>query len=112
MLAVQGLVLHQPLRGSYLSRLTASPVSLDGSDKTSDLLQAAGIVVHPSPGHFSGTLVNALLHHLKLPSVEVQCGHTHELEDPGKLNRLNLYLKCLYPSAFVCCFNTAIATAR
>ena len=25
--------------------------------------KAAGIVVHPAPGHFTGTLVNALLHH-------------------------------------------------
>jgi 23S rRNA pseudouridine1911/1915/1917 synthase len=27
--------------------------------------KAAGIVVHPAPGHWSGTLVNALLHHVK-----------------------------------------------
>ncbi len=26
--------------------------------------KAPGMVVHPAPGHFSGTLVNALLHHL------------------------------------------------
>lgn len=38
-------------------------------------LQAAGMVVHPSPGHYSGTLVNALLHHLHLPCVEVSCGN-------------------------------------
>ncbi|MEO2068515.1 MAG: RluA family pseudouridine synthase [Desulfurobacteriaceae bacterium] len=25
----------------------------------------AGLVVHPAPGHYSGTLVNALLHHVK-----------------------------------------------
>ena len=25
----------------------------------------AGLVVHPAPGHYSGTLVNALLHHMK-----------------------------------------------
>ena len=27
----------------------------------------AGIVVHPAPGHYTGTLVNALLHHCKEP---------------------------------------------
>jgi len=27
--------------------------------------KAAGMVVHPAPGHWSGTLVNALLHHVK-----------------------------------------------
>src|SRR5438552_3098379 len=29
------------------------------------LNKPAGIVVHPAPGHWRGTLVNALLHHLK-----------------------------------------------
>src|SRR5262249_50304475 len=29
------------------------------------LNKPAGIVVHPAPGHWSGTLVNALLHHLQ-----------------------------------------------
>lgn len=38
------------------------------------VLQTAGIVVHPSAGHFTGTLVNALLHHLRLPAVEVALG--------------------------------------
>jgi 23S rRNA pseudouridine1911/1915/1917 synthase len=27
--------------------------------------KAAGMVVHPAPGHYEGTLVNALLHHVK-----------------------------------------------
>jgi 23S rRNA-/tRNA-specific pseudouridylate synthase len=31
----------------------------------------AGLVVHPSPGHASGTLVNALLHHCRLPAMRV-----------------------------------------
>jgi len=30
----------------------------------------AGMVVHPSPGHPRGTLVNAMLHHLGLPAME------------------------------------------
>ena len=32
------------------------------------LNKPAGLVVHPAPGHWSGTLVNALLHHLQNPS--------------------------------------------
>ena len=31
----------------------------------------AGLVVHPSPGHAAGTLVNALLHHCHLPAMRV-----------------------------------------
>ena len=34
----------------------------------------AGLVVHPSPGHESGTLVNAVLHHCNLPAVHVLPG--------------------------------------
>lgn len=34
-------------------------------------LQAADMVMHPSPGHYSGTLVNALLHHCGLPPMRV-----------------------------------------
>lgn len=42
-----------------------------------------GIVVHPSPGHGSGTLVNALLHHVRdLPGVggEQRPGIVHRLD--------------------------------
>jgi tRNA pseudouridine synthase 2 len=34
------------------------------------VFKPAGMVVHPSPGHARGTLVNALLHHLGLPAME------------------------------------------
>lgn len=43
----------------------------------------AGLVVHPSPGHSSGTLVNALLHHVKdLAGVggELRPGIVHRLD--------------------------------
>ncbi len=33
--------------------------------------KAAGMVMHPSPGHFTGTLVNALLHRYGLPGVRL-----------------------------------------
>ena len=35
------------------------------------LNKAAGMVVHPSPGHASGTLVNALLHRFQLPALRL-----------------------------------------
>jgi 23S rRNA pseudouridine1911/1915/1917 synthase len=31
----------------------------------------AGMVVHPSPGHYGGTLVNAILHRYSLPAVSI-----------------------------------------
>lgn len=34
--------------------------------------QGAGMVVHPAPGHATGTLVNAFLHHCGLPSVPLE----------------------------------------
>ncbi|HET7275661.1 MAG TPA: RluA family pseudouridine synthase [Longimicrobiaceae bacterium] len=47
------------------SPLTPEPLPLDIVYQDDDLLvvnKAAGMVVHPAPGHRSGTLVNALLH--------------------------------------------------
>ncbi len=53
------------------STLAAEPIPLNVVYEDDYLLvvdKAAGMVVHPAPGHRSGTLVNALLHHLgKLP---------------------------------------------
>jgi len=43
----------------------------------------AGLVVHPAPGHGSGTLVNALLHHVRdLPGIggELRPGIVHRLD--------------------------------
>ena len=47
------------------SPLTPEPIALDILYQDPDLLvidKPAGLVVHPAPGHRSGTLVNALLH--------------------------------------------------
>ncbi len=46
--------------------ITPEPIPLDVLYEDSHLLvlmKPPGLVVHPAPGHFSGTLVNALLHH-------------------------------------------------
>ena len=46
----------------------AQDIPLDVVFEDKDLLvvnKAAGLVVHPAPGHPDGTLVNALLHHVK-----------------------------------------------
>ena len=49
-------------------KITPEDIALDIVYEDNDLLvvnKAAGMVVHPSFGHYSGTLVNALMHHLK-----------------------------------------------
>lgn len=50
------------------STVEAEPIPLDILHEDADLLviaKPAGLVVHPAPGHRSGTLVNALLHHVQ-----------------------------------------------
>jgi 23S rRNA pseudouridine1911/1915/1917 synthase len=51
------------------------------------LNKQAGLVVHPAPGHWTGTLVNALLHHMHLGE-----GHLSSIggkERPGLVHRLD-----------------------
>ena len=45
----------------------------------------AGLVVHPAPGHASGTLVNAVLHHCGLPGLRfgAASGSAGAGEEPG-----------------------------
>lgn len=48
--------------------ITAENISLDIVYEDNDLLvvnKPKGMVVHPAPGHYSGTLVNALMYHCK-----------------------------------------------
>lgn len=51
------------------------------------LNKQAGLVVHPAPGHWTGTLVNALLHHMQTGE-----GHLSTIggkERPGLVHRLD-----------------------
>jgi 23S rRNA pseudouridine1911/1915/1917 synthase len=41
------------------------------------------MVMHPSPGHYTGTLVNALLHHCSLPPMRVMTGEAVPLSLRG-----------------------------
>ena len=59
--------------------------------------KAAGVVVHPSPGHPTGTLVNAVLHHCRLPTMQLVPGQLPPVSldagwGPGLLN--TVYLRC------------------
>ena len=40
----------------------------------------SGMVVHPAPGHYSGTLVNALMYHTKLSNNDVRPGIVHRID--------------------------------
>jgi 23S rRNA pseudouridine1911/1915/1917 synthase len=51
------------------------------------LNKPAGLVVHPAPGHWSGTLVNALLHHMQ--SGEGHLSTIGGKERPGLVHRLD-----------------------
>jgi 23S rRNA pseudouridine1911/1915/1917 synthase len=53
------------------------------------LNKPAGIVVHPAPGHWSGTLVNALLHHLQGGAEGEGLSSIGGRERPGLVHRLD-----------------------
>ena len=67
-----------------------APLQLDGQTRRLEILfedrlclvlnKPAGIVVHPAPGHWSNTLLNALLDH---------CAHSGEMASPGVVHRLD-----------------------
>ncbi|NNF98954.1 MAG: RluA family pseudouridine synthase [Desulfobacteraceae bacterium] len=66
--------------------LDPEPIPLDILFEDSDILvvnKAAGMVVHPAPGHYSGTLVNAVLYHcrdLQGISGDLRPGIVHRLD--------------------------------
>jgi len=43
--------------------------------------KSADMVMHPSPGHYTGTMVNALLHHCGLPPLQVDPGDSSTAAD-------------------------------
>ncbi len=68
------------------SEIIAEAIPLDIRYEDEDMLiinKPAGMVVHPAPGHSSGTLVNAVLHHCpNLPGIggEKRPGIVHRLD--------------------------------
>lgn len=69
------------------SGLVAEAIPLKVVYEDSDLLvidKAAGMVVHPAPGHSAGTLVNALLAHV--PGLDLDMG---DAARPGIVHRLD-----------------------
>jgi 23S rRNA pseudouridine1911/1915/1917 synthase len=70
--------------------LKPEPIPLEVLYEDASLLvlnKPAGLVVHPAPGHWSGTLVNALLHHFGKP--EGSLSSIGGKERPGLVHRLD-----------------------
>lgn len=66
------------------------PIPLDVLFEDASVLvlnKPAGLVVHPAPGHWSGTLVNALLH--RFTTVEGSLSSIGGKERPGLVHRLD-----------------------
>lgn len=66
--AAAGDVIDLQIPAAAPSDVAAESLPLDIRYEDADLLvidKAAGMVVHPAPGHGAGTLVNALLHHVR-----------------------------------------------
>jgi 23S rRNA pseudouridine1911/1915/1917 synthase len=64
---VDGDVIEVELPAAVSSSIAAEAIPLDILYDDADLLvidKPAGQVVHPAPGHHTGTIVNALLHHV------------------------------------------------
>ncbi len=70
--------------------LKPEPIPLDVMYEDEAVLvlnKPAGLVVHPAPGHWSGTLVNALLHHFATPGGSLSA--IGGKERPGLVHRLD-----------------------
>lgn len=78
-------------------RIEPEAIPLDIVHEDADVIvidKAAGMVVHPAYGHRSGTLVNALLHHLGSPAIEAEADDDVDEEvdpaiRPGIVHRLD-----------------------
>jgi 23S rRNA pseudouridine1911/1915/1917 synthase len=61
-----GDIVEITARPSQPGQIIPQDISLDIIYEDHDILvinKAAGMVIHPAPGHYDGTLVNAILHH-------------------------------------------------
>jgi len=72
--------------------IEGEPIPLEVLFEDESLLvlnKPAGIVVHPAPGHWRGTLINALLHHLQQGSEGGCLSSIGGRERPGLVHRLD-----------------------
>ncbi len=90
----------------YENEIIAEDIPLDIIYEDDDLLlvnKAAGMVVHPGHGNYSGTLVNALTHHLQglslLEDSDMRAGLVHRIDK--NTSGLLLIAKNEYAHAFL-----------
>ncbi|MDM8536831.1 RluA family pseudouridine synthase [Desulfobacterales bacterium HSG17] len=82
----KGERVHGHIREPEPVSFEPEPINLDLIYEDPDILvinKAPGIVVHPAPGHYTGTIVNALLYHcpdLKGIGGELRPGIVHRLD--------------------------------
>jgi len=82
----EGDRIHGYIREPEPVSFEPEPIDLDLIYEDSDILvinKAPGLVVHPGPGHYTGTIVNALLYHcpdLKGIGGELRPGIVHRLD--------------------------------
>lgn len=72
------------LREAPAPTVDPEDIPLDVVFEDDDVLvlnKQAGLVVHPTPGKFSGTLVNALLHHLRRPAIDLSACEAEDGEE-------------------------------
>lgn len=81
-----GVELNLPLPESEIASVQPEPIPLEVLYEDDHLLvvnKPAGLVVHPAAGHWSGTLVNALLFHRSVtpePEAPLRPGIVHRLD--------------------------------
>lgn len=84
-------------RAPDIPKAEAEEIPLDILYEDDDLMvinKAAGMVVHPAPGHYRGTLVNAVLNHLnntlsQPPPLTIRGGGAEGVLRPGIVHRLD-----------------------
>jgi len=85
----EGEIIAFPPLGKRKISLAPEPITLEIIYEDSSLVvinKKAGMVVHPGKGHFTGTLVNAMVHRYgNLPSKDAET----RLERPGVVHRLD-----------------------
>jgi 23S rRNA pseudouridine1911/1915/1917 synthase len=72
--------------------LLPEPLPLDVLHEDTSLLvvnKPAGLVVHPAPGHWTGTLLNGLVHHLNGSGRATPPGSERQRPRPGLVHRLD-----------------------
>ena len=86
----QTITIFLPKPPNLGDRITPEDIPLDIRYEDEDLMvicKPAGLVVHPGISHDSGTLVNALAHHLRMGDMPVMEGNSPDR--PGLVHRID-----------------------